>query len=105
MQITRSDTFVASQTRTAHFTSLGNNHKKQRAVTFRSLDKAVLDDPARHLDVLGYDFRRYVQSPRDGKRAQHILRIHKQNEVRRFCEEVGFKRTDTAKRAAQFLEQ
>ena len=103
MQITRSDMFAASQTRTAHHTSFSDKYKNQRAVTFRSLDKAVLDELARHLNLLGYDFKRYAQSPGDGRKSQIILRIHKQDEVRRFCEEVDFRRKDRSKRAETFL--
>jgi hypothetical protein len=76
-----------------------------RAITFRSLDEVVLDELAKHLEVLGYEFKRYAQSPGDGVKTQHMVRIHKQAEVRRFCEEVGFRRTDRADRAAQFLKQ
>ena len=32
-----------------------------------------------------------------------MLRIHKQDEIRRFCEEVGFRRLDRATRASEFL--
>jgi hypothetical protein len=84
---------------------ISDEQSNQRAITFRSLDEAVLDELALHLDVLGYEYKRYVQAPGDEKQSQHMLRIHKQDEVRRFCEEVGFRRTDRAKRAAQFLEQ
>jgi len=84
---------------------IGGQSGNNRAITFRSMDDAVIDELAVHLDVLGYEYKRYTQSPGEGKRAQHMLRIHKQDEVRRFCEEVGFRRTDRAKRAAQFLEQ
>ncbi len=74
-----------------------------RAITFRSADKAILDELAEHLEVLGYEFKRYVQSPKELTQAQHMLRIHKQAEVRRFCEEVGFRRRDRAKRAEEFI--
>ena len=82
---------------------IGKKHLNHRAITFRSIDLAVLDELALHLEVLGYEFRRYVQTPGDEKQAQHIVRIHKQDEVRRFCEEVGFRREDRARRAAEFL--
>ena len=75
----------------------------QMAITFRSLDEAVLDELAEHLEALGYEFKRYTQSPGDDKQTQHMIRIHKQAEVRRFCEQVGFRRQDRAKRASQFL--
>jgi len=89
--------------------SHGSLHKisarapNHRAITFRSLDKAALDELGKHLEALGYEFKRYVQSPGEGTKAQHMLRIHKQDEVRRFCEEVGFRRRDRAKRADEFL--
>ena len=79
--------------------------KNNMAVTLRSLDESVLDELALHLRVLNYEFKRHIQSPGVDKKAQHMLRIHKQDEVRRFCKEVGFRRRDRAKRAAQFLEQ
>lgn len=82
---------------------IGKKQLNHRAITFRSLDEAVLDELALHLDVLGYEYKQDVQSPGEGKQAQHILRIHKQDEVRRFCEEVGFRRLDRARRASQFL--
>ena len=63
---------------------ISSKSKNQRAITFRSLDEAVLDELSIHLDILGYEYKRYTQSPGDGKQAQHILRIHKQTEVRRF---------------------
>ena len=84
---------------------IGKKHLNHRAISFRTVDEGVLDELALHLDVLGYEYKRYIQSPGDEKQAQHILRIHKQEEVRRFCEEVGFRRKDRAKRAKQFLEQ
>ncbi len=77
--------------------------KNNLAITFRSLDEIVLDELALHLDILGYEYKRYVQAPGEGKQAQHMLRIHKQNEVRRFCMEVGFRREDRAERASKFL--
>lgn len=77
--------------------------KNNMAITFRSLDKTVLDELALHLRVLNYEFKRYVQSPGENKKAQHMLRIHKQDEVRRFCEEVGFRRRDRAERASNYL--
>ncbi len=77
--------------------------KNNMAITFRSLDESVLDELALHLRVLNYEFKRYVQSPGVNKKAQHMLRIHKQDEVRRFCNEVGFRRRDRAKRAIKFL--
>ena len=82
---------------------VGGHSPNQRAITFRSLDEAVLDELAKHLEQLGYDFKRYVQSPSDERKAQYILRIHKQDEVRRFCEHVGFRRKDRAERASKFL--
>lgn len=82
---------------------IGKKHLNHRAITFRSLDEGVLDGLAKHLDVLGYEYKRYVQAPGEAKQAQHMLRIHKQDEVRRFCEEVGFRREDRARRAAEFL--
>ena len=82
---------------------LGKKHLNHRAITFRSIDLAVLDELARHLEVLGYEFKRYVQAPGDEKQAQHMLRIHKQDEVRRFCREVRFRRRDRARRASEFL--
>ena len=77
--------------------------KNNMAITFRSLDESVLDELALHLRVLNYEFKRYIQSPGVNKKAQHMLRIHKQAEVRRFCEEVGFRRRDRAERASKFL--
>ena len=82
---------------------IGKKHLNHRAITFRSIDEAVLDELTLHLEVLGYEYKRYVQAPGDEKQAQHILRIHKQAEVRRFCEEVGFRRIDRARRASDFL--
>lgn len=79
---------------------LGGHSPNQRAITFRSLDEAVLDELAKHLEELGYEFKRYIQSPGEGKQTQHMLHIHRQAEVRRFCEEVGFRRRD---RAREFL--
>ena len=81
---------------------ISDEHKNQRAVTFRSLDEAVLDELALHLDVLGYEYKRHVQRPGDEKQPQHMPRIHKQAEVRRFWEAVGFRRQDRARRASQF---
>ena len=77
--------------------------KKNMAITFRSLDESVLDELALHLRVLNYEFKRYIQSPGVNKKAQHMLRIHKQEEVRRFCKDVGFRRRDRARRARKFL--
>jgi len=82
---------------------IGGRSGNNRAITFRSMDKAVLDELAIHLDVLGYEYKRYMQSPSEGKQAQHMLRIHKQAEVRRFCKEVGFRRQDRADLASEFL--
>lgn len=73
------------------------------AITFRSLDVLVLDELAKHLVVLGYEYKRYMQSPKENKQQQFMLRIHKQNEVRRFFEEVGFRRKNRAERARKFL--
>ena len=66
----------------------------RRAITFRSLEDAVLDELARHLDVLGFEYKRYIQSPGAGIKTQHMLRILEQAEVRRFCEEVAFRTRD-----------
>ena len=77
--------------------------KNNLAITFRSIDEQVLDELALHLDILGYEYKRYAQSPKEGKQQQFMLRIHRQNEVRRFCEEVGFRRKDRAERASKFL--
>ena len=82
---------------------ISSKSKNQRAVTFRSLDEAVLDELAIHLDILDYEYKRYVQAPGEENQAQHMLRIHKQDEVRRFCMEVGFRREDRAERASKFL--
>ena len=82
---------------------ISDEQTNQRAITFRSLDEAVLDELALHLDVLGYEYKRYVQAPGDEKQSQHMLRIHKQEEVRRFCKEIGFRREDRARRADEFL--
>jgi len=79
--------------------------KTNLAITFRSLDQKVLDELALHLDVLGYEYKRYIQSSGEKKQAQHMLRIHKQAEVRRFCKDVGFRRRDRAARASKFLEE
>lgn len=73
------------------------------AITFRSVDEGVLDELGVHLDVLGFEYKRYVQAAEEGKLAQYMLRIHKQAEVWRFCEEVGFRRRDRADRAREFL--
>ncbi len=67
------------------------------------LDEFVLDELALHLRVLSHEFKRYIQSPRVNKKAQQIFQIHKQDEVWRFCKEVGFRRRDRAKRASKFL--
>ncbi len=77
--------------------------KNNMAITFRSLDESALDELALHLGVLNYEFKRYVQSPRVDRKAQYMLRIHKQDEVRRFCREVGFRRKDRAEWASKFL--
>ena len=77
--------------------------KNNMAITFRSLDESVLDELARHLSVLNYEFKRYIRSPGVNKKAQHMVGIHKQDEVRRFCREVGFRRRDRAKRASKFF--
>ena len=53
--------------------------------------------------VLDYEFKRDVQSPGVNKKAQHMLRIHKQDEVRRFCQEVGFRRRGRDWRDSKFL--
>ena len=82
---------------------ISSKSKNQRAITFRSLDEAVLDELSIHLDILDYEYKRYVQTPGDERQAQHILRIHKQAEVRRFCEQVGFRRQDRAELASEFL--
>ena len=82
---------------------ISDEHKKQRAMTFRTLDKAVLDELALNLDVLGYEDKRYVQSAGKERLAQQMLRIHKQDEVRRFCKEIGFRRQDRGRRANKFL--
>ena len=83
---------------------ISSKSKNNLAITFRTLDEEVLDELSIHLDILGYEYKRYVQASADEKQAQHMIRIHKQDEVRRFCEEVGFRREDRAKRAAEFLE-
>ena len=67
------------------------------------MDETVLDELALHLDFLGYEYKRHVLAPGDERQAQHIVRIHKQAEVRRFCEEVGFRREGRAERAEKFL--
>ncbi len=77
--------------------------KNNLAITFRSLDEIVLDELALHLDILGYEYKRYVQAPGEDKQAQHMLRIHKQAEMQRFCGEVGFQRKDRAERSSKFL--
>jgi len=77
--------------------------KNNLAVTFRGLDEVVLDELAMHLDVLGYEYKRYVQTLEADKQQQYMLRIHKQNEIRKFWEEVGFRRRDRAVRASKFL--
>jgi len=82
---------------------IGKKKLNHRAITFRSIDEGVLDELALHLAALGYEYKRYVQASGDEKQAQHIVRIHKQAEVRRFCEEVGFRRIDRAQRADDFL--
>ena len=64
---------------------------------------ALLDELAGHLEVLGYEFKRYVQSSTELTQAQHMLRIHRQAEVGRFCKEVGFRRRDKAERAEEFI--
>jgi len=63
----------------------------------------VLDELALHLDILGYEYKRYIQAPKSAQQSQYMLRIHKQDEVRKFCEEVGFRRRDRAERASKFL--
>jgi hypothetical protein len=73
------------------------------AINFRSLNESVLDELARHLSVLNFEFKRHIQLPGVNKKAQHMLRIHKQDEVRRFCKEVGFRRRDRAEHASKFL--
>lgn len=82
---------------------VGGRSANQRAIIFRNIDEGVLDELAKHLEELGYEFKRYIQSPPEGKQVQHMLRIHKQAEVRRFCAEVGFRRQDRARRANEFL--
>jgi hypothetical protein len=82
---------------------IGRKRSAQMAITFRAVDESVLDELALHLDVLGYEFKRYQQSPGTKDRTQHMLRIHKQADVRRFCGEVGFRRADRAGRAREFL--
>ena len=44
---------------------IGKKHFNHRAISFRSMDERVLDELAKHLGVLGYEFKRYVQSPRN----------------------------------------
>lgn len=85
------------------FHLISSKSRNSRAITFRSLDDDVIDELAIHLDVLGYEYKRYVQTPKDDRQAQHMLRIHKQDEVRRFCEQVGFRRRDRAELASEFL--
>ncbi len=70
---------------------------------FRRVDESFVDELAPHLRFLNYEFKRHIQWPGLDKKAQHVLRIHKLDEVRRFCKEVGFRRQDTAKRANDFL--
>jgi hypothetical protein len=82
---------------------ISSKSRNQRAITFRSLDEAVLDELSVHLEILGYEYKRYQQSSEEGKQTQHMLRIHKQAVVRRFCEEVGFRRRDRAALASEFL--
>lgn len=82
---------------------LGGRSQVQSAITFRSIDESVLDELAKHLQELGFEFKRYKQTPGEGKQTQHMIRIHKQGEVQRFCEEVGFRRKDRAIRASRFL--
>lgn len=82
---------------------LGKRHLNHRAITFKSMDETVLDELALHLDVLGYEYKRYVLAPGEDRQTQHVIHIHKQHEVRRFCEDVGFRRRDRAKRARRFL--
>jgi hypothetical protein len=36
---------------------LSNRSPNQMAITFPSVDEAVLDELAEHLDVLGYEFK------------------------------------------------
>ena len=62
---------------------IGKKQENRMAITFRSIDEAVMDEVARHLGALGYDYKRYVQSPGDERKAQYMLRIHKQDEVLR----------------------
>ena len=83
--------------------NISKKHLNHRAITFKSMDETVLDELALHLDVLGYEYKRYVLAPGEDRQTQHVIRIHKQPEVRRFCEEVGFRRSDRARRANEFL--
>ena len=55
---------------------IGGKTHNGRAITFRSIDEGVRDELAHHLDVLSYEFKRYFQAPGEGKKAQHVLRIH-----------------------------
>lgn len=82
---------------------IGVKKKNQRAATVRSLDEAALDELAKHLNILDFDLKCYSQAPLEGKQRQHFVRILKQEEVRRFCQVVGFRRTDRAERAKRYL--
>ena len=84
---------------------ISSKAKNNLAITFRSVDEMVLDELALHLDILGFEYKRYIQAPKSTQQSQYMLRIHKQDEVRRFCEEVGFRRKDRARRASKYLER
>jgi len=43
----------------------GKRHLNRRAITFKSMDETVLDELALHIDVLGYEYKRYVLAPGD----------------------------------------
>jgi len=63
----------------------------------------VMDELARHLDALDYACKRYVQSSCVERKAQSMLRIHKQDEVRRFDKGGWDPAEGSAKRASKFL--
>ena len=68
---------------------IGKRPLNHRAITFRSLDERVLEELALHLDVLGYEYKRYVQAPGDEKKTQHIFEFTNRMKFARFARKLG----------------
>lgn len=73
------------------------------AITFRQVHTEPLTELTKALDILGFRYSWY--GPYDGGkgRPMYSVRIHSQDEVRRFLTEVGFRHPERAIKAQKWL--